>query len=98
MFIQYIMETTSNNYSPIFIRLPKSGHKCLYTGLSRSSLYNLITPSEANGYAPPVVSHVIRKRGCTRGIRVINAESLKVYIESCAVDCGTTQTEEKDAA
>jgi hypothetical protein len=46
------------------------------SGLSRSTLYNLIGSGS-------IKSAVIRKRGCTRGIRLLSYDSLRTYIESC---------------
>jgi len=67
--------------SPEFIRLPKSG-LCPWTGLSRSKLNELILPSEANGFKPPVASVCLRKRGAMRGTRLIVLDSLLHYLTS----------------
>jgi len=67
---------------PEFIRLPKSGTPCPHCGLSRSTLNSCILPSAANGYKPPVHSHVLRQPGRLRGIRLIDFESLCAYIRS----------------
>jgi hypothetical protein len=67
---------------PEWIRLPKSGERCALTGLSRSALNELILPSPANNYDPPVKSVSLRKPGQIRGIRLIHAASLSVYLES----------------
>lgn len=72
---------------PEWIRLPKPGERCIYTGLSRSTLNELTIPSDANDYRPPVRSAVIKKRGAMRGIRLISFDSLMHYIESlCEID------------
>lgn len=70
-----------HEHHPEFIRLPKSGQKCPYTGLSRSALNAIILPSEEDP-TPPVKSRVLRKRGNVRGIRLINFDSLMNYINS----------------
>jgi len=65
-----------------FIRLPKSGSKCPYTGLSRTSLNWLILPNSDNGFNAPVRSVVFRKQGRSRGIRLIDFDSLCKYLNS----------------
>ena len=61
---------------PEFIRLPRPGDRCALTGLSRSTLCELAVPCPANNHKPPVKSLVIKKRGATRGIRLISYLSL----------------------
>lgn len=61
---------------PEFIRLPPPGSRCPWTGLSRSTLNELILPSEANGFKPLVRSHVLRKRGAKTGVRLLVFSSL----------------------
>jgi hypothetical protein len=65
---------------PEWIRLPAPGTKCRHSGLSRSTLNELVLPSDANGFAPPVRSVVVRKRGAVRGIRLISFDSLMAYL------------------
>ena len=66
--------------TPIWIRLPKPGKSCPYTGLSRSTLNNLIL-----GKTPPVKSVSLRtKRHAIRGCRIILLSSLLEYIEGMA--------------
>jgi hypothetical protein len=65
---------------PVTIRMPRSGQKCPYTGLSRSSLYKLTTPSQENGNCLPVKSFCLRNRGSLRGVRLISFESLCNYL------------------
>jgi len=61
---------------PEYIRLPSPGSRCALTGLTRSTLAELVVPCKANGEKPPVKSLVLKKRGATRGIRLINYDSL----------------------
>lgn len=68
------------NAKPEFMRLPQPGGRCFYTGLSRSYLNELILPNEQNGYKPPVRSFVLRRKGASTGVRLIDAESLFNYI------------------
>ena len=64
---------------PEFIRLPKRG-QCPITGLSRSKLYDLISPNEGNGFKPQVLSVSLRRRGQTKGTRLIVLQSLLDYL------------------
>lgn len=67
---------------PEFIRLPNPGQRCELTGLTRSSLNELVLPTERNAYKPPVRSVSLRRRGSRRGIRLIVAQSLLDYLYS----------------
>ncbi|MFT5469022.1 MAG: hypothetical protein ACI8UO_004136 [Verrucomicrobiales bacterium] len=60
---------------PEWIRLPKSGKRCPYTGLARAALNSLILPPGA-----VVESVVLRQKGATRGIRLIRYISLLAYL------------------
>ena len=70
---------------PEFIRLPKPGTLCPWTGLSRSKLNELILPSPLNGHRPPVRSVSLRNRGQIRAVRLINFDSLMAYLRSLEV-------------
>jgi len=64
-----------------FIRLPKSGDRCVVTGLSRSALCGLVLPSLANGGKLPVKSKVLKSNpGNMRGIRLIHVGSLLQFL------------------
>jgi|GEM_PF-657046 len=65
---------------PEFIRLPPPGSRCPWTGLSRSTINELILATEANGFKPPVQSHVLRKRGAKTGVRLVVFSSLLHFI------------------
>lgn len=65
---------------PEFIRLPKPGQQCRWTGLSRSKLNELILPSSSNNFCPPVKSFSLRPRGAVRGTRLILLASLLEYL------------------
>lgn len=67
---------------PEFIRLPYPGQRCQWTGLSRSALNELILPTVANHFQPPVHSFVLRKPGAKTGIRIIDYYSLASFIRS----------------
>jgi hypothetical protein len=78
---------------PIWIRLPKVGKSCLYTGLSRSTLNNLILGSN-----PPVRSVSLRRRHAIRGCRIILLKSLLAYIEGLAAAQDPTNSAAAHAA
>lgn len=67
---------------PEFIRLPKPGQLCPWTGLSRSKMNELILPCPANGGKPPVKSVSLRKKGSLRGTRLVFYESLISYLKN----------------
>ena len=67
-------------YRPEWIRLPQTGSRCRFTGLSRTTLNELTIDGPANGYRAPVKSVLIRKRGASRGIRLISFDSLMAYL------------------
>jgi hypothetical protein len=60
---------------PEFIRYPKPGHRCLLTGLSRTTLAELVDSGE-------VSAAKIRKKGSLRAITLIHRESLLSYLRS----------------
>lgn len=78
---------------PEWLRLPRPRHRCPITGLSRSTLCELVVPSRANDYMPPVRSVLIKKKHAVRGVRLINLESLRQYLESLSK---TSRTENPD--
>jgi hypothetical protein len=69
---------------PEWIRLPRSGEKCPYSSLSRSTLNALILPCKANKNRPVVKSSVLNQPGATRGVRLIHRASLMEYIAANA--------------
>ncbi|HEY5909184.1 MAG TPA: hypothetical protein VJA21_01125 [Verrucomicrobiae bacterium] len=65
---------------PEFLRLPKPGLLCPYTGLTRSAINELILPTPRNGNKPPVRSFCLRQRGAKTGIRLVDYDSISAYI------------------
>jgi hypothetical protein len=65
---------------PEFLRLPKPGLLCPYTGLSRSALNELILGTPRNDFKPPVKSFCLRQRGAKTGIRLVDYASLRGHI------------------
>jgi hypothetical protein len=70
---------TPENIRPEFIRLPKGG-LCPWTGLSRTKLCQLILPCPENDFNPPVRSTCLRKKGATKGARLIPLDELLNYL------------------
>lgn len=60
---------------PQFVRLPKPGKRCRWTGLARSALNDLIL-----GKDPPVRSVVVARTGASRGIRLVHLGSLLKHL------------------
>ena len=75
---------------PEFIRLPRPGTLCPFTGLSRSKMNELILACPANNFRPPVKSVSLRKRGQTKAVRLVCYESLRAYLHKLLEE----QTEE----
>jgi len=65
---------------PKYIRLPKGKELCRYSGLRRSKLYSLISPTKANNFTTVVESVSLRQPGTKRGTRLIVLQSLLDYI------------------
>jgi hypothetical protein len=68
---------------PEFIRLPKPGTRCPYTGLSRTGLAELAIPCKGNDNRPPVRNGAveIRKHGAARGVWLIRYRRLIDYLD-----------------
>jgi hypothetical protein len=69
-----------------WIRLPRAGERCEWTGLSRSKLNELILPCEGNDYHPPVQSICLSKHESGKGARLIRLPSLLGYLRSLIKD------------
>ena len=65
---------------PEFLRLPKTGTLCPFTGLTRSKLNELVLPCPQNDHKPPVKSVCLRQRGAIKGVRLIVFKSLMDYL------------------
>ena len=75
-----IQSSEASPVIPEFIRLPKPGTLCRWTGLSRSKLNELILPSPLNSFKPPVRSLSLRNRGQVKAVRLIVLDSLLSYL------------------
>jgi hypothetical protein len=64
----------------IWIRLPKPRARCPVSGLSRSSMVELVCPGPRNLFAPPVSARILKRKGASRGIILVSQQSLLSYI------------------
>jgi hypothetical protein len=71
--------------TPKFIPIPRAGTKCPHSGLCRSTIYNLIGCSKANGNRPVVESTIVRLSGNTRGSRRVCYASLMRHLQNGVV-------------
>jgi len=62
---------------PRFVRLPKPGTLCPFTGLSRTQMYLLCKSGKVKSYS-------LKRRGACRGVRLIDYQSLVAAIEEFA--------------
>ncbi|MBI5384256.1 MAG: hypothetical protein HZA90_06170 [Verrucomicrobia bacterium] len=83
---------------PEFLRLPKPGLLCPFTGMTRSALNELILPTERNSFKPPVRSFVLRQRGAKTGIRLVDYAHLSKFIRQHPQEAGNPVHEEKEVA
>ena len=72
------MANTDSN--PEWIRLPKEGEKCPLTGLSRSSLNEIVDEVDPDTGEKVLLSVIKVKEGASRGIKLINRASLAAYL------------------
>lgn len=73
----------------VWIRLPDEGERCPVSGLSRTSLAELLEETDPVTGEKLIVSMVKRKEGAKRGIRMIKKQSLLDYLErQAAFQCG----------
>jgi hypothetical protein len=78
--IEIPAQHTAPKIEPEFLRLPKPGQLCPYTGLTRSFLNELILPTPRNNGKPPVRSFCLRQKGAKTGVRLIDFADLKRHI------------------
>lgn len=67
--------------SSVWIRLPRPGSRCPVSGLSRSTLAELVRPCPRNDYAPPVESRLLKRKGAARGVLLVSRASLLAFID-----------------
>ncbi len=71
---------------PLFVRIPRSGERCPFSGLTRSTLLSLVLPNLWLGSCPPVESLSPRQPGAKRGVRLVVWASLEAHIRSHDAD------------
>jgi hypothetical protein len=64
---------TSPAVQPFAVRIPRPGERDSYSGLCRTQLFTLIKKGRVKSYS-------LKTPGATRGIRLIDAESLRQAI------------------
>jgi hypothetical protein len=64
-----------NTALPEFIRLPKPGKRCYWTGLTRSAMNELVL-----GENPKVASMVLTREGAGRGVRLVSLSALLDFL------------------
>jgi hypothetical protein len=69
------LPATPSNITPAFIRLPRAGQREPFSGLTRTQLFTFIKTGR-------VKSHSLKMPGCKRGVRLIDAISLRAAIQS----------------
>lgn len=83
--------------SPVIFRLPTAGGVDPYFCRNRSAWNEIILPTSANGFKPPVKSIVERKLGNAKGRRFIVFESALAYHNKLAAE-NERSTPERPAA
>ena len=68
---------SASQLQPRFVRLPKPGTLCPFTGLSRTQIYLMCKSGK-------VKSHSLKRRGTCRGVRLIDYPSLVSAIQEFA--------------
>lgn len=68
---------------PEYIRLPKQGQACPWTGLGRSKLWEILQTGR-------VRSVCLRKPGALKGARLVNLESLLCYLRALETETAPT--------
>jgi hypothetical protein len=61
--------------TPAFTRVPRPGFRDPFSGFCRSQMFEAVKSGRVKSYS-------IKKPGTSRGVRVIDCDSLRAYIES----------------
>jgi hypothetical protein len=77
-----------NHKDPKFIRLPKQGDKCEWTGLGRSKMSTFLLATKENGFSPPVKSLSLGPKQGSKGVRLVHFDSLMDYLNSLLEEGG----------
>lgn len=73
--VQIPTQTLIAPVRPEWVRLPKPGTLCAWTGLSRSKLWEVLQTGKVRNVC-------LRKQGAARGARLIHLASLLMYLDS----------------
>jgi len=76
---------TAPQFAPEFCRLPRPKTRCQITGLSRTSLVELIDAGKIRAVR-------LRKNGAARGVTLINRQSLLDFLHSLEEATGDAQS------
>ena len=76
--VEVVIAGTGTKTSP-WIRLPLPKERCPYTGLARTTLFQLVERSKGK-----IKTVFLKKPGAIRGIRLIHLGSLQNYLNSLA--------------
>lgn len=82
--------------STVWLRLCRPGERCPVSGLSRSTLAELVRPCERNDYRPPVESRLLKRKGAARGTLLISKRSLLDFINAQPAPTRAEATNETD--
>ena len=74
-----VLDVSERSVGDIWVRLPRPGGRCPYTGLSRSGLFELVRASRGR-----IKSVVLKKPGAIRGVRLIHLQSLQSHLSNLA--------------
>jgi len=66
--------------SNAWLRLPRPSTRCPVSGLSRTTLAELVRPCPRNGYRPPVEARLLKRRDARRGVLLISRASLLGFL------------------
>jgi hypothetical protein len=66
---------SASQISPAFTRFPRPGFRDPFSGFCRSQMFEAVKSGRVKSYS-------IKKPGTSRGVRVIDCDSLRAYIES----------------
>ena len=90
---------TSAVFDPAaWIRLPRPGERCPISGLSRSTLVELVRPCERNGFNPPVKARHLRRKGTQRGVVLVEVASYRDYLAALPTLAESYAADPKGAA
>jgi hypothetical protein len=70
--------------APAFVRLPRPGTLCPFTGLSRTQMYLLCKTGKVKSFS-------LKRKGTARGCRLIDAQSLIAVIQNFAASEGPAE-------